>query len=163
MCVSSSFCEKHLSLLLTLLEKSEEPIIRSNIIIALGDIASCFNSLVGENMEHMYKRLKDSVDSVKRNTLMVLTHLVLNGMIKVKGQLAEMAKCLVDSDSRIKDLAKLFFTELDTKDNAIYNNLPDIISHLSVGEGDLGIDKDSFRKIMRFLFDFIKVFINLSD
>ena len=56
---------------------------------------------------------------------MVLTHLILNGMIKVKGQLGEMAKCLEDSEPRIADLAKLFFTELSTKENAIYNNLPD--------------------------------------
>ena len=56
---------------------------------------------------------------------MVLTHLILNGMIKVKGQLGEMAKCLEDPERRIADLAKLFFSELSTKDNAIYNNLPD--------------------------------------
>ena len=56
---------------------------------------------------------------------MVLTHLILNGMIKVKGQLGEMAKCLEDEEPRIADLAKLFFTELSTKENAIYNNLPD--------------------------------------
>jgi condensin complex subunit 1 len=46
-------------------------------------------------------------------------------MIKVKGQLGEMAKCLEDPEPRIADLAKLFFTELSTKENAIYNNLPD--------------------------------------
>lgn len=44
-------------------------------------------------------------------------------MIKVKGQLGEMAKCLEDEEQRISDLARLFFTELSTKDNAIYNNL----------------------------------------
>jgi hypothetical protein len=46
-------------------------------------------------------------------------------MIKVKGQLGEMAKCVEDEDVRIQDLAKLFFSELSTKENAIYNNLPD--------------------------------------
>jgi len=56
---------------------------------------------------------------------MVLTHLILNGMIKVKGQLGEMAKCVEDPETRIADLAKLFFKELSGKDNAIYNNLPD--------------------------------------
>lgn len=73
----------------------------------------------------MYRGLSDRNLVVKKNTLMVLTHLILNGMIKVKGQLGEMAKCLEDPDQRIADLAKLFFTELSTKDNAIYNNLPD--------------------------------------
>lgn len=62
---------------------------------------------------------------MKKNTLMVLTHLILNGMIKVKGQLGEMAKCVEDPETRITDLAKLFFKELSGKDNAIYNNLPD--------------------------------------
>ena len=62
---------------------------------------------------------------VKKNTLMVLTHLILNGMVKVKGQMGEMAKCVEDEDERISNLAKLFFEELSTKDNVIYNNLPD--------------------------------------
>ncbi|KAI0239680.1 condensin complex non-SMC subunit Cnd1 [Massospora cicadina] len=156
MCVSSAFCESHLPLLLTILERSDDPIIRSNIMICLGDVAACFNTLIGENMEYMYKRLKDSDASVKKNALMVLTHLVLNGMIKVKGQLGEMAKCLVDADPRISDLAKLFFTELASKDNAVYNNLPDIISSLSLAsDGDL-LAREDFRRIMKFLFEFIK-------
>ncbi|KAJ9073615.1 condensin complex non-SMC subunit Cnd1 [Entomophthora muscae] len=157
MCVSAAFCDRHLPLLLTILEKSKEPIIRSNIVISLGDVTACFNTLIGENMEYMYNRLKDSDDSVKKNALMVLTHLVLNGMIKVKGQLAEMAKCLVDPDTRISDLAKLFFTEYASKDNAVYNNLPDIISNLSLpSEDGAALGKEEFRKIMKFLFEFIK-------
>ena len=78
-----------------------------------------------ENSNELYKGLTDTNLAVKKNTLMVLTHLILNGMIKVKGQLGEMAKCLEADDERISDLARLFFTELATKDNAIYNNLPD--------------------------------------
>lgn len=94
-------------------------------MIALGDVAVCFSNIIDENSNELYKGLSDRNLVVKKNTLMVLTHLILNGMIKVKGQLGEMAKCLEDSEQRIADLAKLFFTELSTKDNAIYNNLPD--------------------------------------
>ena len=85
---------------------------------------------------------------------MVLTHLILNGMIKVKGQLGEMAKCLEDPDQRISDLAKLFFTELSTKDNALYNNLQDVISHLSIESH--AVDEDCFERTMRFIFTFIE-------
>ncbi|KAF9345500.1 Condensin complex subunit [Mortierella sp. AD094] len=152
MCISSEFCEHNLQLLFTILEKSTEPTIRSNIIIALGDMAVCFNNLIDANIAYLYKRLSDSDTAVKKNTLMVLTHLVLNGMVKVKGQLGEMAICLVDEDARISDLARLFFTELTSKDNAVYNNMPDIISHMS----NARIDEDSYRKIMRFLFELIK-------
>ncbi|KAG9286748.1 hypothetical protein G9A89_012298 [Geosiphon pyriformis] len=154
MCVSSEFCENNLPLLFTILEKTTEPTIRSNIIIALGDMTVCFNNIIDDNINYLYKRLADPDNMVKKNTLMVLTHLILNGMIKVKGQLGEMAKCLEDPEQRISDLARLFFTELASKDNAVYNNLPDIVSNLS--SGDNAVNEESFKRIMKFLFDFIE-------
>lgn len=126
MCVSTHFCEANLMLLFKIMETSRDPTIRSNCIIALGDVAVRFSHLVDENNNKLYEGLSDKDMTVKKNTLMVLTYLILGSMIKVKGQLGEMAKCLEDEDSRIADLAKLFFTELSSnKDNAIYNNLPD--------------------------------------
>ncbi|KAI8393588.1 non-SMC mitotic condensation complex subunit 1-domain-containing protein [Radiomyces spectabilis] len=152
MCVSSDFCEKNLRLLFTILEKSKNATIRSNIVIALGDMAVCFNTLLDENITFLYNRLGDKETVVKKNAVMVLTHLILNGMVKVKGQISEMAKCLEDPDQRIADLAKLFFTELATKDNAIYNNLPDMISNLTTGANR--VEEESFHKIMKFIFSF---------
>jgi condensin complex subunit 1 len=111
--------------LFKILETSKDANIRSNIVIALGDVAVSFSTIIDENSNELYKGLSDRDLVVKKNTLMVLTHLILNGMIKVKGQLGEMAKCLEDEEERISDLAKLFFSELSTKENAIYNNLPD--------------------------------------
>jgi condensin complex subunit 1 len=125
LCVSSQFCDAHYYLLFRILEVSRDANIRSNIAIALGDVAVSFSTIIDENSDELYRGLSDPELVVKKNTLMVLTHLILNGMIKVKGQLGEMAKCLEDKEPRIADLAKLFFTELSTKDNAIYNNLPD--------------------------------------
>ncbi|KAJ9103245.1 hypothetical protein QFC21_002668 [Naganishia friedmannii] len=173
MCVSAQFCEDQLSLLLRILKSSRDPVIRSNIVIALGDIAVSFGSIIDEgyidvsrinahegtffweqNSDRLYEGLSDQDMLVKKNTLMVLTHLILNGMIKVKGQLGEMAKCLEDEDSRISDLAKLFFTELSTKDNALYNNLQDVISHLSIGAH--AVDEDVFETTMKFIFTFIE-------
>ncbi|KAI8321325.1 hypothetical protein GQ54DRAFT_298067 [Martensiomyces pterosporus] len=154
MCISSAFCETNLPLLLTLLQRAKSPVIRANISIALGDITVCFNNLIGENVQYLYGPLHDQDSKVKKTTLMVLTHLILNGMVKVKGQLGEMAKCLEDKDQRVADMARLFFSELATKDNAVYNNLPDIISSLSVGAG--AVNEESFGRIMKFLFDFIK-------
>lgn len=125
LCVSSQFCDANHRLLFRILETSRDANIRSNIAIALGDVAVSFSTIVDENSDELYKGLSDRDLVVKKNTLMVLTHLILNGMIKVKGQLGEMAKCLEDEEPRVADLAKLFFTDLSTKDNAIYNNLPD--------------------------------------
>ncbi|KAF9269363.1 hypothetical protein L218DRAFT_1072228 [Marasmius fiardii PR-910] len=154
LCVSSTFCETHHRLLFKILETSKYPSIRSNVVIGLGDVAVSFNSIIDENSNELYKGLTDKDPMVKKNTLMVLTHLILNGMVKVKGQLGEMAKCLQDEDPRIADLAKLFFTELSTKDNAIYNNLPDVISHLSTGEH--AVDEEKFQSTMKYIFTFIE-------
>ncbi|EKM51723.1 uncharacterized protein PHACADRAFT_150370 [Phanerochaete carnosa HHB-10118-sp] len=154
LCVSSTFCDQHHQLLFRILDTSKDPSIRSNIAIALGDVAVSFSTVIDENSDELYKGLSDKDIIVKKNTLMVLTHLILNGMIKVKGQLGEMAKCLEDSDERIADLAKLFFSELATKDNAIYNNLPDVISHLSVGTH--AVDEEAFQSTMRYIFKFIE-------
>ncbi|KAI0063924.1 hypothetical protein BV25DRAFT_1906937 [Artomyces pyxidatus] len=154
LCVSSHFCDQHHRLLFAILDTSKDPNIRSNVVIALGDVAVSFSNIIDENSSELYKGLSDGDLVVKKNTLMVLTHLILNGMIKVKGQLGEMAKCLEDEEPRIADLAKLFFTDLSTKDNAIYNNLPDVISHLSVG--DHAIDEEAFQSTMRYIFSFIE-------
>ncbi|KAJ6465485.1 non-SMC mitotic condensation complex subunit 1-domain-containing protein [Mycena vulgaris] len=154
LCVSSQFCDQNHLLLFKILETSKNASIRSNIVIALGDVAVSFSSIVDENSNELYKGLSDPDLIVKKNTLMVLTHLILNGMIKVKGQLGEMAKCIEDPETRISDLAKLFFKELSTKDNAIYNNLPDVISHLGIG--DHAVDEETFQRTLTYIFSFIE-------
>ena len=63
---------------------------------------------------------------------MVITHLVLNDMIKVKGQVAHVAHSLNDPEESIAELAKLFFIKLSERsNNPVYNLLGDIISNFS--------------------------------
>ncbi|RMX45777.1 hypothetical protein pdam_00004164 [Pocillopora damicornis] len=154
MLVSSEFCEEHLQLLFTILEKAPQATIRANTIVAVGDLTFRFPNLIEPWTPHLYARLRDESSHVRKNTLMVLTHLILNDMVKVKGQISEMATCLEDKDSRISDLAKLFFLELSKKGNAIYNILPDVISRLS--DPDCGTEEEPFRNIMRYLLSFIQ-------
>lgn len=153
MCVSSEYCEANLPLLITIMERSGDATVRSNAVIALGDMAVCFNHLIDENTDFLYRRLADPEPSVKRTCLMTLTFLILAGQVKVKGQLGEMAKCLEDEDKRIADLARMFFTELSTKDNAVYNHFVDMFSLMSA---DRGIGEESFRRIVRFLLGFVE-------
>lgn len=152
MCLSSKYCEKSLPLLITVMEKSPDPTIRSNAVLGLGDMAVCFNNLVDENTDYLYRRLHDENLMVQRTCLMTVTFLILAGQVKVKGQLGEMAKCLDNPDQGISDMCRLFFTELASKDNAIYNGFIDIFSNLS--SDDL-LGKESFKKIIKFLLTFI--------
>jgi condensin complex subunit 1 len=153
MCVSSEYCESNLSLLITILERSKNATVRSNLVVALGDMAVCFNHLIDENTDFLYRRLNDEDVSVKRTCLMTLTFLILAGQVKVKGQLGEMAKCTEDDDRRIRDMSRMFFTELATKDNAVYNHFVDMFSLLSA---DKALEEEAFRRIIKFLLGFIE-------
>ena len=155
MCVSSSFCEKHLPVIFTALANApkDDVTLRANTIIALGDLAFRFPNEVEPYTHRIYALLRDDSTKVRRHTLMVLTHLILNDMIKVKGQVCEIALCLRDPDQRIRDTARLLFHELSKRsNNPVYNLLPDIISQLSL----VDLAKDDFRSILSFLLGFIK-------
>ena len=53
---SSEFCEEHLQLLFTILEKSQHPLIRANTIIALGDLNFRFPNLLEPWTPNLYGR-----------------------------------------------------------------------------------------------------------
>ncbi|KAL7500027.1 hypothetical protein ACHAWT_007982 [Skeletonema menzelii] len=155
MCISKSFCEKHLSLLFSVLSKApnDDQDLRANIVVALGDLAFRFPNELEPYTPKIYACLRDKSIRVRRHTLMVLTHLILNDMVKVKGQVCEIALCLQDNESTIRDMARLLFHELSKRTNSpIYNLLPDIVSQLS----QLDLKQEVFREIMQFLLSFIK-------
>ena len=60
-------------------------------------------------------RLRDDSLEVRSTAVTILTHLILNDMVKVKGQISEMAVCLEDKEEKISTAAKLFFFELSQK------------------------------------------------
>eukprot|EP00977_Amphora_coffeiformis_P007045 scaffold1522_cov166-Amphora_coffeaeformis.AAC.23 len=155
MCVSSTFCEQHLPLLFKALGDApdEDITMRANTVVALGDLAFRFPNEVEPYTPRIYACLRDPSTNVRRHTMMVLTHLILNDMVKVKGNVCEIALCLRDEDSRIRDTARLLFHELSKRsNNPVYNLLPDIVSQLSQRDNA----REDFRPIMAFLLGFIK-------
>jgi len=155
MCISETFCEENLSLLFTVLERASEVSVRTNIVVSVGDLAVRFPNAVEPWTKFVYARLKDSSSVVRAQTMLVLTHLILNDMFKAKGQISEIALCLVDDDERIKGMAKHFFQELSnrTDSNPVYNQLPDIISTLMSSEE---VTDDTFKTVLGQLLKYIK-------
>ncbi|KAI3782619.1 hypothetical protein L2E82_12671 [Cichorium intybus] len=153
MIIDANFCEANLQLLFTVVEGAPSETVRSNCTIALGDLAVRFPNLLEPWTENMYSRLHDPSVSVRTNAVLVLSHLILNDMMKVKGHINEMAMRLEDENERIANLAKLFFNELSKKgNNPIYNLLPDILGKLS----NQDLKRESFFNIMQFLIGSIK-------
>eukprot|EP00808_Paulinella_micropora_P010470 g5042.t1 len=153
MCVSPGCCQEHLQLVFSIMTKTKNPNIRTNLVICVGDLSFRFPNLVEPWSQHIFARLKDSNAAVRKTTLLVMTHLILNDMMKAKNPIAELCNCLMDSDPSIRALATRFFQELNKKGkNPIYNLLPDVISRLS---NDPQVDDDAFRSILKFLLNFI--------
>lgn len=170
MALSQKVCNENLQLLFTLMEKSPNPKIRSQLILGIGDLVYRFPNALEPWTGHLYLPLRDTKSTaVRMNTIRVLSHLILKEMIKTRGQIFEIALCTIDEDIQISSLAKLFFQELSQRNNGlvIYNAMPDIISQLSGGGGSSGasqdeilaarvISEESFRQIVTYLFSFIK-------
>jgi condensin complex subunit 1 len=160
MCLSPRFCESHLGLYLSLIDKSSDSIVRSNLVLGLGDIAVCFTNIIDENKSALYSELQDRDLSVQRTCLMTVTFLILAGQIKVKGQLSQLAKLLVHEDKGLREMSKLFFQELATKDNAIYNGFIEMLSGLNLhldedGSEDQPFPFDKFKEVIKFVLPFI--------
>ncbi|XP_068615621.1 condensin complex subunit 1 [Brachionichthys hirsutus] len=153
MMISPSVCEENIRLMFTVLERSTLPVVRANAIIALGDLIVRFPNILEPWTQNLYARLSDEVPSVRQTAVTVLTQLVLKDVLKVKGQVSEVAVLLIDPEPHITSLALNFFNELSTKDNAIYNLLPDIISRLS--DPERGMTSEDFNTIMKQLFSYI--------
>ncbi|KAL1417635.1 hypothetical protein MTO96_026687 [Rhipicephalus appendiculatus] len=133
MTINAEFCEQHLALLFDIMENSPDPVIRTNLKV--------------------YARLQDPSRDVKMGTLKTVIFLILNDMIKVKGQISDIAAMVMDEDAELADMCRNFFFELGSKGNALYNLLPDIISHLS--DEEHGIDEKNFHVVMKLLFSCI--------
>ncbi|KAF3778480.1 Condensin complex subunit 1 [Nymphaea thermarum] len=145
--------EANLQLLFTVAENAPHETVRSNCTIALGDLSVRFPNLLEPWKENMYARLCDPAVSVRKNAVLVLSHLILNDMMKAKGCINEMAVRLEDVDDRISNLAKFFFHELSKKgSNPVYNFLPDILSRLS----NQNFAEQTFCSIVQFLIGLIK-------
>ncbi|XP_065304685.1 condensin complex subunit 1-like isoform X2 [Dermacentor albipictus] len=153
MSINAQFCEQHLALLFDIMENSPDPVIRTNLVVAVGDLMVRFPNLLHTWTEKIYARLQDPSRDVKMGTLKTVSFLILNDMIKVKGQISDIAAMVMDKDAELADMCRNFFFELGSKGNALYNLLPDIISHLS--DEEHGIDENNFHVVMKLLFSCI--------
>ena len=79
----STFSEANLQILFTAAESAPSEVVRSNCTIALGDLVVRFPNLLEPWTEHIYARLRDPSASVRKNAVLVISHLILNDMMKV--------------------------------------------------------------------------------
>ncbi|XP_039955400.1 condensin complex subunit 1 [Bactrocera tryoni] len=154
MCVSSTFCEANMPFLMNILNHTKNIKIKCNIVIGLSDLTFRFPNIIEPWTGHFYSTLHESNTELRLTAVKMLSHLILHEMIRVKGQIADLAMCIVDADAEIKNITQQFFKEIANKSNILYNVLPDIISKLS--DTSLNIEEEKYRTIMRYILGLIQ-------
>lgn len=77
------------------------PKLRCTLVIAIGDLMQRWPNCLEPWTAQMYSPLSDPDVRVRDCTLMSLSHLILNEMMKVKGNISKVAKCLLDPDPQV--------------------------------------------------------------
>ncbi|XP_052741193.1 condensin complex subunit 1 [Bicyclus anynana] len=154
MLVSSVVCEEGLTLMVTVLKKSKAVSLRTNLTIAFADLTLRFPNLTQPWTHHIYQILSDEELEIRQCAVKMLSFLVLHEMVRVKGQIADMALCCADRDPRVAAMTRVFFKQLSQKGNALYNVMPDIISRLS--DPELNVPEEQYRVIMKYITSLIQ-------
>ncbi|VDN02322.1 unnamed protein product [Thelazia callipaeda] len=153
MLLSMKTCTRYMPLFLDYFKHSPSSECRSNLMVAVGDLCFRFPNIIEKYSEHLYHGISDKDDYVRQTCIIVLSYLMLNDMVKVRGTVADLALCVNDDNVNVGQLAKFFFSELSKKGNILYNLMPDMISRLSSRES---VTTNSFITIMKLLLGFIK-------
>lgn len=153
MLVSSRFCQEMMPFLMNVMNKTKSSQMKCNIIIGLSDFTCRFPNVIEPWTPNLYGTLLETDVTVRLTAVKMLSHLILQEMIRVRGQLSDMAICIVDPNEDIIKVTKEFFKAIKDKSNILYNVLPDIISRLS--SADAMLQEDKFRAIMSYVMDLI--------
>lgn len=150
MCINPKICEEYLPKLIEIAQKNEDEGIRSTAIISLGDLVMRHPNMLEEQSVHLFGLLSDPCIQVRRKALLIISHLVLNDMLKMKGLMVNILKCYLDLD--LKGVVSVFIDELNKKDlNAIYNMIPDSINNLLKSD----VSHQEFKTISDMIFTYI--------
>lgn len=153
MSVSSKFCENHMSFLMNILQYTKHNPIKCNIMIGLSDLTFRFPNVIEPWTSYMYATLHEKNIELRLTAVKMLSNLILHEMIRVKGQISDLAMCIVDPAPEIRTITEQFFKEIANKSNILYNVLPDIISRLS--DPTLNLEEEKYHIIMQHIIGLI--------
>lgn len=91
-----------------MLNSKTDKVNKGNLIICVGDLFNRFPNVMQENKVEVFKLLHDTSSHVRKNALMVISHLILNDMLKVGDKIVDVVMLLDDQEVKIRDLVQLF-------------------------------------------------------
>ena len=125
--VSSVYCKNNIHVVFDLLSlDSFDPQIKGNLLIAIGDLYKWFTNTLEEHTGKFFMSLHSKNSYVWRHCFWVISHLALNDMIKIRGEISDIVRLLKDKDYKLVELVKLFLHEMHSKNN---DSIFKLISH----------------------------------
>lgn len=94
MCVSEKVCAKNIDLIFQLLKSHIDFNVKANIIVSIGDLFNKYPNLLNEKTKDIFMLLRDPNIYVRKQALMVITHLILNNMLQLKGEIVDICMLL---------------------------------------------------------------------
>ena len=83
------------------MESSIDYTVKTNVIISIGDLFKRFPILMDQYSNKVFILLQDPQLPVRYQCLMVISHLVLNDMVKLKEEILDVSFLLNDEDKII--------------------------------------------------------------
>ncbi|MCQ2817641.1 MAG: hypothetical protein MJ252_10285 [archaeon] len=156
MCCNQKFCEEHLPFMFDVLDcDTLEENVKLNVCIAFGDFINRFPNILQNNINKFFKGLQSKNEGLRRYTMIVISHLVLSDLLKLKGEIVDICLLLETDDPKLKDLITLFLNEINLKGtNTIYNIIPKALARLNNEYKNLSYE--SYQKVILTLFKYIE-------
>lgn len=152
MCISQSTCEEFLaSFLQAISVKSFPTSLQCNLIVIFGDLIQRFPNILEDHINLLFLQLRDAAQEIRIKAMLIITHLVLNEMIKLREQAADILLMLVDENPTIRNLASLFLVKLKERHpHMLQNAVPEALSKLS---DNAALHNDQFENIANRVID----------
>lgn len=155
MVVSATLCGENIAFLMNILKNAKSSSMKCNIIIGLADLTSRFANIIEPWQPNFYLMLLETDEIVRLTAMKMLSYVILQAIVRVTGEISNMAGCIVDENPEIRNAAKEFFRQLiESKELEYYKIMPDIISRLS--QSDTPIAEDKFHAVMKYLLELIQ-------
>ena len=133
MLINQEFCKNNISFIFDLLNNDGIPSdLKLNVCLSFGDLVNRFPNIMITEVNKFFDGLHSPHKDVVKYTLTVISHLVLNDMLKMKGEVVDICMLLDHKDPSIRTHVQTFFNEINNKgNNVIYNIIPKALARLS--------------------------------
>ena len=133
MLINPDFCKNNINFIFDLLNNDSIPSdLKLNVCLSFGDLVNRFPNIMISEVNKFFEGLHSPHTDVVKYTLTVISHLVLNDMLKMKGEVVDICMLLDHKDPSIRTHVQTFFNEINNKgNNVIYNIIPKALARLS--------------------------------